>query len=274
MSANDYIFHLHHIPYKRTRLLAWSLILTSIVIAFACAVLAIRLWPTYSHRFTPYLKWQDTLLATLWFMTLILLDGSVLVARFLYALRAGYYRGMFLLRDDSTLIVRDLSAKNLSSIYRAISTVLMCFIAALVGLIPVILIGWTLHLPHLALAVISTAAAIVLSLMGLAVTLVAASFVLIGWVGCISFGRKMGAPQTYHLSSQTVLRIDDSILSISHPDQPESVFDLNLLAVEDRHHLLSLLHKCWLDAECPWNPRLGEEIEAVLGETDCFTMLV
>jgi hypothetical protein len=272
--ANDYIFYLHDVPYRRTRLLAWLLILASVVIAIACAVFAFSLWPAYSHIFTPYLKWQDALLATLWYMTLILLAGSVLIARFLHALSAGYYQGMFFLRGDSTLIVRDLSVKNISSIYRAMSAVLTCFIAALVGLIPEILLGWTLHLPHPALTVICTAAAIVLSLLGLAVTLVAISFGLIGWIGCISFGRKMGAPQAYQLNSQTVLRIDDFILSISHPDQQESVFDLNLLAVEDRHHLLSLLHKCWLDAERLWNPRLGEEIEAILGEEDRFTMLV
>src|SRR6266516_976240 len=266
--ANDYVFYFHHAPYKRTRLIAWLLILASLAIASACAVLAIRLWPSYSHRFTLYLKWQDALLATLWYISLILLGGSVLVVRFLHALHAGYYRGMFLLQDNSTLIVRDLSPKNLFSIYWAIGTVLTCFIAALVGLIPEILVGWTLHLPHPALAVIGTAAAIVLSLAGLVVTLVATSFVLIGWVGCISLGRKMGAPQTYQLSSQTTLRIDGFILSITHPDQQESVFDLNLLDVEDRRHLLSLLHKCWFDAERPWNPRLGEEIEAVLGEAD------
>jgi hypothetical protein len=272
--ANDYVFYLYHAPYKRTRLLAWLLILASLAIAFACAVLASRLWPTYSHTFTPYLKWQDALLATLWYITLILLGGSVLVVRFLHALRAGYYRGMFLLKGDSTLIVRDLSPKNLSSIYWAVGTVLACFIAALVGLIPEILIGWTLHLPHPALVVICTVAAIVLSLVGLAVTLVATSFVLIGWVGCISFGRKMGAPQTYQLSNQTTLRIDGFVLSITYPDQQESVFDLNLLDVEDRRQLLYLLHKCWLDAERLWNPRLGEEIKAVLGEADRFTMLV
>lgn len=272
--ANDYVFYLQHSAYKRTRLLAWLLILASLAIAFACAVLAIGLWFTYPHRFTLYLKWQDALLATLWFVALILLGGSMLVARFLHALRAGYYRGMFLLQADSTLIVRDLSPKNLSSIYRAIGIVLACFIVALIGLIPEILIGWTLHLPHPALAVLCTAVAIVLSLAGLAVTLVATSFVLIGWVGCISLGRKMGARKTYQLSSKTILRIDDFILSITHPDQRESVLDLNLLDAESRRHLLSLLHKCWLDAEPLWNPRLGEEIRAVLGEADRFTMLV
>jgi len=274
IAVSDYVFYLHHTSYKRTRLLAWLLILASLVIAFACAVLASRLWPMYSHTFTPYLKWQDALLTTLWYLTLILLGGSALVARFIHALRAGYYQGMFLLQGDSTLVVRDLSPKNLSSIYWAIGTVLTCFIVALIGLVPEILIGWTLHLPYPALAVICTAAAIVLSLAGLVVTLVATSFVLIGWIGCISLGRKMGAPQTYQLSSQTNLRIDGFILSITRPDQQESVLDLNLLDVEDRRHLLYLLHKGWLDAEHPWNPRLGEEIRAVLRKTDRFTMLV
>jgi len=197
-----------------------------------------------------------------------------MVVRFLSALRAGFHRGMFILKGDSTLIVRDLSPKNLSSIYWAVGTALSCFIAALVGLIPEILIGWTLHLPHPALVVICTAAAIVLSLAGVAVTLVASSFVLICWVGCISFCRKMGAPQTYHLRNQATLRLDGFVLSITHPDQQEAVFDLNLLDMEDQRHLLYLLHKCWLDAERPWNSRLGEDIEVVLGETDRFTMLV
>ncbi len=272
--ANDYVFYLSRTSYKRTRLLAWLLILGSLAIAFASAILAVRLWPTYIHTFTPYLKWQDALLATLWYISLILLGGSVMVVRFLSALRAGFHRGMFILKGDSTLIVRDLSPKNLSSIYWAVGTALSCFIAALVGLIPEILIGWTLHLPHPALVVICTAAAIVLSLAGVAVTLVASSFVLICWVGCISFCRKMGAPQTYHLRNQATLRLDGFVLSITHPDQQEAVFDLNLLDMEDQRHLLYLLHKCWLDAERPWNSRLGEDIEVVLGETDRFTMLV
>jgi hypothetical protein len=273
-SGNSYGFYLSRASYKRTSLLAWMLILLSLTIAFACAALAIGLWPTYTHTFTPYLKWQDALLAILWYISFLLLGGSILVVRFLYALRAGYYQGMFLQEGDSTLIVRDLSPKNLSSIYWAVGTALSCFIAALVGLIPEILIGWTLHLPHPALVVICTAAAIVLSLAGLVVTLVASSFVVIGWVGGISFCRKMGAPQTYRLSNQTTLRIDGFVLSIIHPDQQESMFDLQLLDVEDQRHLLYLLHKRWLDAECPWNPRLGEEIEAALWEADRFTILV
>lgn len=272
--ADDYVFFLSRSSYKRTRLIAWLLIVASLGAALVCAVLAVRLWPTYLHIFTPYLKWQDALLATLLYITLLLLAGIILVGRFLYALRAGYRQGMFILEGGSSLTVRDLSPKNLSSIYWAVGTALSCFIAALVGLVPEILIGWTLHLPNPALVVLCTAAAIALSLAGLAVTLVAASFVLIGWIGCVSFCRKMGAPQTYQLSSQTTLRIDGFVLTIMHPDQQESLFDLNLLDAEDQRHLLFLLRERWLDAERPWNPRLGEEIKAALEEADRFTMLV
>src|SRR5579864_6613203 len=233
-SASNHVFYPSRASYVRTRLLGWLLILASLTIAVVCAVLAIRLWPTYSHTFTPYLKWQDALLASFWYSVLLLLGGSMLVARFLYALHAGYYRGMFILEGGSTLTVRDLSPKNLSSIYWAVGTALSCFIAALVGLVPEILLGWTLHLPHPVLVVLCTTAAIALSLAGLAVTLVAASFILIGWIGGISFCRKMGAPQTYQLSGETTLRIDGFVLTIIHPEQQESLFDLNLLDAEDR----------------------------------------
>jgi len=64
------------------------------------------------------------------------------------------------------------------------------------------------------------------------------------------------------------------VLTIIHPEQQESLFDLNLLDAEDRRLLLFLLRERWLDAERPWNPRLGEEIEAALEEADHFTMLV
>lgn len=273
-AANTYVFYPSSASYIRTRLLGWLLILASFTIAAVFAALAIRLWPTYSHTFTPYLKWQDALFASCWYIVLLLLGGSILVARFLYALHAGYYRGVFILEGDSTIIVRDLSPKNYSSIYWAVGAALSCFMAALVGLVPEILIGWTLHLPHPALVIMCTAGAIALSLAGLAITLVASSFIVIGWVGCVSFCRKMGAPQTYRLTKQTMLRIDGFVLSITHPDQQESMFDLNLLDVEDQHRLLYLLHKHWLDAGRPWNPCLGEEIEAALAETNHFTMLV
>jgi len=274
MPTNDYVFYLNHASYKRTRLLAWILVLASLTIAIACVVLSIRLWSSYTHIFTPYLKWQDALLATLCYISLILIGGSAMVVRFYYALRAGFYQGMFIQKGGSTLVVRDLSSKNLSGIYWAIGTTLSCFIVALVGLIPEILVGWTLHLPHPMLVVIGTGAAILLSLAGLVVTLVATSFIFIGWIGCVSFCRKIGAPQTYQLDRQTTVRLDGFVLSITHPHQQEAVFDLNLLDLKDQHHLFSILYKCWLDAECAWNPGLGEEIEAVQKGVDHFTILV
>ena len=50
-----------------------------------------------------------------------------MVVRFYYALRAGFYQGMFIQKGDSTLVVRDLSSKNLSSIYWAIGTTALMF---------------------------------------------------------------------------------------------------------------------------------------------------
>ena len=197
-----------------------------------------------------------------------------MVVRFYYAVRAGYYEGMFVQKESSTLVVRDLSSKNLAGIYWAIGTTLSCFIAALVGLIPEILIGWTIHMPNPLLVVICTGGAILLSLAGFVVTLVATAFIFIALMGCFSFCRKVGAPQTYQLDRQTTLRMDDLVLSITHPHQQEAVFDLNLLEVKDQLHLRTLLYECYLDSECSWNPGLGDDIEAVEGRIDHFTMLV
>lgn len=274
MPTNDYVFYLSHASYKRTRLLVLILVVASLMIAIVCAVLSVRLWSSYTHKFTPYLKWQDALLATLCYVSLILIGGSIMVVRFYYAVRAGFYQGMFIQRGGSTLIVRDLSSKNLLGIYWAIGTTLSCFIAALVGLIPEILIGWTLHLPHPILVVICTGVAILLSLAGLVVTLVATSFIVIGLMGCFSYCRKIGAPQTYQIDRHTTMLLDDLVLSITQPHQQESVFDLNLLDLRDQQHLFSLLYKCCLDAKCAWNSGSDEEIEAVQKEADHFTMLV
>jgi hypothetical protein len=274
MPINDHVFYLNYASYKRTRLLIWMLVLVSLTIAIAFAVLSVRLWFSYTHIFTPYLKWQDALLATLCFVSFILIGASAMVVRFYHAVRAGFYEGMFIQKGSSTLVVRDLSSKNLAGIYWAIGTPLSCFIAALVGLIPEILIGWTIHMPNPLLVVICTGGAILLSLAGFVVTLVAMSFIFIGLMGCFSFGRKIGAPQTYQLDRQTTLRIDDLVLSITHPHQQEAVFDLNLLEVKDQLHLRTLLYECCLDSECSWNLGLGDEIEAVQGRIDHYTMLV
>lgn len=274
MLTNDYVFYLSYTSYKHTRLLVRILVLASFTIALACAVIAVKLWLSYTHVFTPYLKWQDALFATLCFISFILIGASAMVMRFYYAVRAGYYEGIFIQKSTSTLVVRDLSSKNLAGIYWAIGTTFSCFIAALVGLIPEILIGWTIHMPNPLLVVICTGVAILLSLAGFVVTLVATSFIFIGLMGCFSFCRKVGAAQIYHLDRQTSLRLDDLVLSITHPHQQEAVFDLNLLDLKDQHYLRTLLYKCCLETGCSWNPGLDDEIEAVQERVDHFTMLV
>lgn len=271
-SQNIRAFHLGRAPYRHTGWLAWLLICASLLGAALSIFAGIQFWPTYTHEFTPYLKWQDALLAILWYLSFILVGSSILVGRFLFALRAGYRYGMFVL-EEQRLTVRDLSPKNLGSIYWMVGTAFSCFLAALVGLVPEILLGWTLHLPNLLLVILTTAAAIALSLAGLAVTAVAVSFIIIGIVGSFSFGRNLGAQQTYSLTGQTVLRIDGFVLTIIYPDQPESMFDLNLLDSGDQRRLLYLLRERWLEAARPWNPRLGEEIAEALQEAERYSLL-
>lgn len=272
--GETYSFYLARKSYWHTSLLGWLLICASCSGAIILVLLGLSCWPTYTHTFTPYLKWQDALLATLWFGALVLLWSCLLVLRFLLALRAGYRQGVFVLHGHTALTVRDLSPKNFASIYWATGTAFSCFLAALLGLVPVILIGWTLHLPHPVLAFLATAAALILSLAGLAVTLVASSFIVIGLIGSLSFGRRLGAPHTYLLSSHTTIRIDNLVLTVIYPDRPETMFDLNLLAPRDQRHLLMLLQKRWLAARRPWNPRLDEEIAAALEEAQHFTTYI
>lgn len=266
-------FHLDRGHYVRIRLLAWLLICGSLALAVLTAILGALFWPTYTHNFTLYLKWQDALLAILWSASFVLVWGSALVARFLFALRAGYRQGMFIVHGDRAITVRDLSPKNLQSIYWMIGTAFSCFLAALVGLVPEILIGWTIHLPHPALVFFGTTIAILLSLAGLAVTVVSAAFIIIGFTGSFSFSRKMGAPHTYELTSQTVLRIDDLVLTVIYPDKPESLFDLTLLDSDDQRNLLHLLRQQWLDAERPWNLVLDNEIETALREAQSAALV-
>ena len=273
MATNDLVFYLSSASFRRTRLLAWLLILASLSLAFACIVFAVRLWPAYTHVFTPYLKWQDALLATLCYLSLILMGASIMVLRFYYAVRAGFHQGMFMQKGSSTLIVRDLSSKNLAGIYWAIGTILSCFIAALVGLVPVILLGWTIHLPHPLLVVLCTSVAILLSLAGLIVTVIATAFIFIGWMGCISFCRSLGAPQTYRLDRQTTMRLDDMVLSISYPHQAEVTLDLHLLESWDQFHLLSLLHTYNLHIENSRYPDTNDNMDEIWEETDHITML-
>lgn len=198
----------------------------------------------------------------------------MLVGRFLYALHAGYREAMLTLVGSDTLVVRDLSHENLASIFWMVCTALSCFIAALLGLVPLILIGWTLHLSLPLLVVLGTVVAIVLSVAGLLVTTIITSCIIIGCIGSISFCRKMAAPQTYQLADQTTLMIDDFVLTIMAPNKPELMIDLDLLDADDQHYLLHLLRKHCIDTEGIWNPCLGEQIETALEEAErCTTLL-
>lgn len=223
-----------------------------------------QLWTTYNHDFTFYLKWQDALEFLLWFVSFIALGGSVLVLRFLAALRSGYRKGMVILVGQDALIVRDLVAENLTCVFWMVHSAFWCFVMVLVGLLPEMLIGWTLHLPTLLLTIFATAIALVLSLVGLVVSGIAATFIVIGCIGAISFCRKLGAAQHYQLSNHIALRIDSSVLTIIYPGTPESMIDLRLLDEHDRRRLLALLREYWIDAQQVWNPTLGKEIEQAL----------
>lgn len=268
-SKQIYHYRLTRQSYQRTSWLAWLLLsgfLCCIVLGITGGVL---LLPTYSHAFTLYLKWQDALVACSWCVALVSLGGCILVLRFLYALRQGYQGPMLTLEDKQQLSGRDLSPKNFTSIFWAVATTFSCFVVMLIGLIPAVLIGWTLHLNNPVLLVFATGAAFLLSLAGLILAVPFGAFFLIGLVGGVSFCRRMGAMQTYVLNSQTTLRINGFVLAIIQPDKPESLFDLQLLEPQDQRQLLTLLRERWVEeAERTWNPTLGDEIEAALRRTE------
>lgn len=261
-------FCLSRQAYKRTTLQAWLLFAAFLLAVVLGIVGGCALLPTYTHQFTPYLKWQDALVACCWCVALVSLGGCVLVLRFLHALRDGYRDSMLTLEGKNRLAGRDLSPKNFTSIFWAVATTFSCFAVMLIGLAPAALIGWTIHFSNPVLLVFSTIVAFLLSLAGLALSVPFGAFFVIGLIGGISFCRKMGAAQTYVLSTQSILRLDGFVLAIIHPDKPESLFDLQLLTLEDQHRLLTLLRERWSEAERAWNPTLGEEIEAALTSAD------
>src|SRR5581483_331257 len=263
-SEKSYQFHLARQAYRAISLKACLLLGGFLLSALLGASGASLLWPAYAHGFTLYVKWQDALVAAGWCVTLVSLGGCILVLRFLYALRRGYQGAMLTLEEKNRLSGRDLSPKNFVSIFWAVTTTFSCFVVMLVGLIPAVLIGWTLHFANPVLLVFSTIAAFLLSLGGLALAVPFGAFFVIGLVGGVSFCRRMGAAQTYLLSSQTIVRVDGLALAIIHPDKPESLFDLQLLTPRDQHRLLTLLRERWVENEHAWNPALGEEIEAAL----------
>src|SRR5260370_30806158 len=202
-----YQFDLARQAYRRTSGLGWLMCAAFFLCMLLFGVGSLLLWPTYTHDFTLYLKWQDALLASLWCVVLVSLGGCVLVLRFLHALRQGYKAGMLALEDGNKLSGRDLSPKNFTSIFWAVATTFSCFIVMLIGLAPSVLIGWTTHFANPVLLVFATIAAFLLSLGGLVLSVPCGVFFIIGLVGGISFCRKMGAAQTYVLTSQSILRL-------------------------------------------------------------------
>src|SRR6266849_5418421 len=232
-----------------------------VLVICACVAMAVGIlwWKSYPHNFTPYLKWQDALLGLSWFIAFIALGGGVLVVRFLHALRAGYTQGMVTLVENpqrghsSAITVRDLSAENLKSIFWIMNSAFWCFVTVLIGLLPVMLIGWTLHLSNIVLIILTTSIAIVLSLAGFVLSIIAAFFIVVGCIGLVSFCRKLGSSHTYQLDKQATIRIDNFTLTITYPGETESLVDLNLLAPDHQEQLLLLLRKRWVDIEQIWS---------------------
>ena len=269
-----YCFNLEHSQYTRIRRYAWLFLTVLLICALTGIVSGIIVWKTYTHSFTPYLKWQDALVTLSWFIPLIALGGGVLIIRFLHALHAGYTEGMVTFTGNDTITVRDLSAENLKSIFWLLNSTFWCFVTALIGLIPAILIGWTLKLTNTLLMISTTGIAVILSVAGLIISIAAATVVVIGCIGGISFGRKLGSSNSYQLNGQATIRIDNFVLTVIYPGNPESMVDLNLLSTEDRRQLLALLHKRWVAGEQTWNPTLGEEIaQALMGSENSVVLI-
>ncbi len=240
-STRPVIFYPTRQAVRRNRLLATFLIILTLCGSALLAFAVYRFWPTYTHPFTPYLKWQDALLASLCYGAIILLIAAVILARFRFACHQGSRQGVLILQPGEALTVRDLSPKNFHAVYSMVGSSFTCFVVTLVGLAPFILIGWTLHLSRLILVVVTTAAAIAISLAGLILSLIFATFLIIGLIGARSLARSLGASHTYYLTPLTILRIDNDILTITCPNQPETLFDLHLLHPHEQRHLLHLL---------------------------------
>ncbi len=254
-------FYQSRMAYTRTRRLGWLLSGVFLLSAIVSFTLGVRLLGTYTHVFTFYLKWQDALVALLWFLSFLTLGGSVLTLRFQYAVYVGYVKGVFSLIDSTSIAVRDISAENLASIFWILNAAFWCFVPVLVGLVPVILIGWTLHFTPLFLAVVATGVAILLSLAGLVLSITFSSFILVGIFGAVSLWQKLGYVHTYKLDTHTTLRCDGNILTVIYPDMPESMLDLNALNKGDKQLLLASLHEHWLASECLWTLSLDSANE-------------
>jgi hypothetical protein len=263
--AHPIIFYPTRQAVRHNRLLASVLMLLALCGSVLLAFAAYRFWPTYTHPFTPYLKWQDALLATLCYGSILLLMADIILARFHFACRQGSRQGILILQPGETLTMRDLSPKNFHAVSSMVGSSFTCFAVTLVGLSPFILIGWTLHLSHLIFIVIATTAAIAISVAGLILSLIFATFLIIGLFGARALARSLGAPHTYYLSPLTTLRIDNDTLTITCPNQPETLFDLHLLQPHDQRHLLRLLQQYIRHGSVTTPPAsLDQHLEAAL----------
>jgi hypothetical protein len=260
-----YRFRLKRTAYRRNSLLA--ILTAGALLSGAGAALGASclLWSTYAHTWTPYLKWQDAVLALLIYSALIALAGSAMIVRYLHALAMGYQQAMVTI-SENTLTMRDLSHKNLGSIFWIMGTTLLCFLVALAGLLPFMLMAWTQAWPDPVLSVLGTGLLVILSVPGVALSGSMIVILVCILVSSISLGRSIGAARTYRLNSHTSLWIHDLVLSILSPGEPESLLELTLLESADQQRLLAHLRTRWIAADRPWNPALGEEIEAALAE--------
>ena len=267
-NSNTHTFYQGRAAYIRTRRLGWLMGGTFFLAALVSFFLGLHIWGTYTHVFTFYLKWQDALVALLLFFTFLTLGGGVLVLRFQYAVRVGYVKGVFSLIDTTHIAIRDISADNLASIFWILNASFWCFVTVLVGLVPFILIGWTLHLTSAPLAIIATGLAILLSLAGTVLSVAFSSFILVGCFGAVSFWQKLGLVHTYELNTHTTVRCDDTILTVIYPDMPESMLDLNALDKGDKHLLLALLRERWLASQRLWTLSFGDEVDEIVPEIE------
>lgn len=267
-------FYQDRASYIRTRRLGWLMCTAYLLCTLASLLMSFKLWGTYTHVFTFYLKWQDALVALLWLVAFLTLCGSVLTLRFLNVVHTGYRKGVFSFLDTPQLAVRDLSSENLASIFWMLGASFGCFLVVLIGLVPVILIGWTLHLAPPFLAVVGTALAILLSLVGIVLSIMFASFIAISLFGAVAFWQKLGAVNIYSINTQTTIRCDDNLLTVIYPNMPESMIDLNTLDKRDRLLLLALLRERWLASGRLWNLEFGDEKTADAQEEGTLSNVV
>lgn len=243
------VFRLERRAYKRTLRQGWCWCIGYLSDAGLALIGGLLLLPTYTHVWTPYLKWQDALVSLLCFVGLLGLAGVIFVLRFLYTLHAGYTTGILHINSDHTMAVRDLSHENFISIFWMMHAAFWCFILVLLGLSPEILLRWTLHFANPMLAFFTTTLAVLLSLAGLALCAVFGFFILVGSVGLFNTCRNLGALYTYKLDNRITIRLDGSNLTVIYPDKPEAMLDLNALKPAERQRLFALLQECAIEVQ-------------------------